>query len=578
MQIKVSDYIIKYLEARGIDTCFCIAGGAAAHLMESLRTSNIKVYHNYNEQACAMAAEGYARVSKKPALVMVTNGPGSTNTLTGVLGAWQDSIPMIVISGQVPRNQTIGFQRVPLRQVGVQECDIISMVSHCTNYAEQLSDPFALRDTLDYAWKRATEKRMGPVWLDVPIDLQAEMVNLDSFVFKEPTKPTKANIDSSLRDIIKNAKRPLIVAGNGIHLANAEREFHNLVNNLSIPVICTWNATDLFNYYNSLYIGNFGILGERAANFAVQQSDLLIILGTRLSIPCIGYNTKNFSPNSIKIMVDIDDSEMEKSTVSIDHKIRGDLKEVIPQLEFGKVDCNDWCDKLYNWKMKYSVYDEPHTRDKDHVNSFDLMQELGQCLDQNDILVTDMGTSFTCTMQSLRSNGSNRLFTSSALCSMGFGLPGSIGAQIGKRSHRTICIVGDGGIQMNIQELQTIAHHKLPIKIILLNNDGMLAISLMQDNLFNKNRFGADSDSGVSNPNFIALANAYGIPAYHLSDMTQVKEKLHRLLDIEGPILIEVNMVRNQLLIPRVQSKRDATGKIVSGSLETMFPFIKDEV
>jgi acetolactate synthase-1/2/3 large subunit len=254
------------------------------------------------------------------------------------------------------------------------------------------------------------------------------------------------------------------------------------------------------------------------------------------------------------------------------------LKEDIPQLEFGKVDCNDWCDKLYSWKMKYSVYNEPHTRDKDHVNSFDLMQELGQCLHQNDILVTDMGTSFTCTMQSLRSNGSNRLFTSSALCSMGFGLPGSIGAQIGKRSHRTICIVGDGGIQMNIQELQTIAHHNLPIKIILLNNDGMLAISLMQDNLFNKNRFGADSDSGVSNPNFIALANAYGIPAYHLSDMTQVKEKLHHLLDIDGPVLIEVNMVRNQLLIPRVQSKRDPSGKIVSGSLETMFPFIEDEV
>lgn len=576
MQIKVSDYIIKYLEARGIDTCFSIAGGAAAHLMESVRTSTIKVYHNYNEQACTMSAEGYARISRKPALVLVTNGPGSTNTLTGVMGAWQDSIPMFILSGQVPRNQTLAHQNVPLRQVGVQECDIIKMVSSCTNYAEQLADVESFRDALEYAWERATTNRMGPVWLDVPIDLQAEMIEFEGFVFRD-SKVKETKVDNVLLDLIRQAKKPLIVAGNGIHLANAESEFHNLVKSLSVPVICTWNATDLFDYDDPLYVGNFGLLGERAANFAVQEADFLLILGTRLSIPCIGYNTDKFSPHSIKIMVDIDENEMDKSTLSIDHKIHGDLKTVIPQFQIERVDCDEWRTRVSMLKRMYSVFDEPHTRDPNYINSFDFMRELSYCLKSHDTIVTDMGTSFTCTMQSLRSNGNNRLFTSSALCSMGYGLPGAIGAQIADMTQRIICIAGDGGIQMNIQELQTIAHNKLPIKIILLNNGGMLAISLMQDNLFNKQRFGADYESGVSNPDFIALSHAYGIPAFHLRDINEVKSTLSNLLNTEGPSLIEINMVRNQLLIPRVQTRKDETGKIVSGSLDSMYPFLKEK-
>ncbi len=575
--IKVSDYIVKYLEARGIDTCFCITGGAAAHLMESVRTSNIKVYYNYNEQACAMAGEGYARISKKPALVLVTNGPGSTNTLTGVMGAWQDGIPMIILSGQVPRRQTIGYQNVSLRQVGVQECDIIKMVSTCTNYSEQLSDVNSIRDKLDLAWEKATTNRMGPVWLDIPIDLQSEMIEVDDFTFEKHTVPPLKLNNQLFRSIFAKANKPLIVAGNGIHLANAEHEFHNLVKQLNIPVICTWNATDLFDYNDPLYIGNFGILGERVANLAVQNADLLLILGTRLSIPCIGYNTEKFSPHSVKIMIDVDENEMCKSTLNIDYKVHGDLKSVIPQLDLNKVNCDEWKNKLQKFKLRYNVYNEPHMREDNFVNSFDFMKELGNCLLPYDTVVTDMGTSFTCTMQSLRSNGLNRLFTSSALCSMGYGLPGSIGAHIANSTNRVICIAGDGGIQMNIQELQTIAHNKLPIKIILLNNGGLLAISLMQDNLFNKNRFGADPGSGVSNPDFIALAGAYGIPAHKLTNLDNVKEKLNDLLNIDGPILIEVNMVRNQLLIPRVQSKKDDSGKIISGSLESMYPFIKEE-
>ena len=578
MRIKVSDFIIGLLEQKGVDTAFCITGGAAAHLMESLRSSSIMTYHNYNEQACAMSADGYARIAKKPALVLVTNGPGSSNAITGVLGAWQDSIPMIVLSGQVPRHQTLAAEPKPLRQLGLQEADIISMVKHCTNYAHQLTMIQTIKHEVNKAWHLATTGRMGPIWLDIPIDIQGEMIEtddqIDFFAVEEPTTmPTLAMLEST----IAAARRPLIIAGNGIHLANAESEFLQLVAHLQIPVVTTWSAKDLFETDNELYVGNFGLLGERAANFAVQEADLLIILGSRLSIPCTGYNSKDFAPNARKIMVDIDANEIHKHTIKIDYPIVADVKTFIELLLDADVPvCIKWKDTVNLWKNRFPVNQENHVRAVGHVNSFDFVQQLSHKLRHDDVVVTDMGTSFTCTMQALKHTGRDRLFTSSALCSMGFGLPGAIGACAANPKNRVICVAGDGGFQMNLQELQTVAHNKLPIKIILLNNAGYLAISLMQDNLFGGKRFGADATSGVSNPNFIKLADAYGIPAHKLKTLDDVKNNLGYLLDQPGPMFIEVNMVRDQLLIPRVQSKKDSEGKIVSGSLDAMFPFLSD--
>lgn len=580
MKIKVSDYIIKLLEQKGVDTAFCITGGAAAHLIESLRTSNMQVFHNYNEQACAMSADGYARIAKKPALVMVTNGPGSSNAITGVLGAWQDSIPMIVISGQVPRHQTLSAEVRSLRQLGLQEAEIIGMVKHCANHAVQLSQTNNIKQEVDKAWDLATKGRMGPVWLDIPIDIQAEIIETDEQLEYSPSLPS-----SQLRDItdivtaIETSKKPLIVAGNGIHLGNAENDFLQLVKQLQIPVVATWNAKDLFSIDDELYVGNFGLLGERAANFAIQQADLLIVLGSRLSIPVTGYNTKDFSPNSKKIMVDLDENEIFKHTLTIDYPYIGDVKDFISDIKSVVKNTPNqlWNSTVKLWKERFPVFEENHVRADGFVNSFDFMQYLSNAMRSDDVVVTDMGTSFTCTMQSLQHTGKDRLFTSSALCSMGFGLPGSIGAYAANPNNRVICIAGDGGFQMNIQELQTVAQYKLPIKIIILNNDGYLAISLMQDNLFNGNHFGATSASGVGSPKFVELSKSYGIPAYKLKTITDVKNNLSFLLNEPGPCLIEVNMVRNQLLIPRVQSKRDNTGKIVSGSIDAMFPFLPDE-
>ena len=576
MKIKVSDYVIKFLEERGVDTSFCITGGAAAHLLDSLSKSSMSVIHNYNEQASAMAADGYTRISKKPALVLVTNGPGSSNTITGVIGAWQDSLPMIIISGQVPTHQTISSQEIPLRQLGLQEVDIISLVQNCTNYAVQVKNAKEIPEILNDAWYFANSNRKGPVWIDIPIDIQSDFLDsTDIKTIEYSEEYDEPNIEAVM-EYLELAKKPLVIAGNGIHLSNSEKPFLQFIDKFDLPVISTWNASDLFDNNDKNYIGNFGLLGQRAANFAVQSADLILILGSRLSIPCTGYNTKNFARNAKKIMVDIDYNEMSKSTLDIDVKILSDLNIFLKNIMLRSYNENisEWKSQLLAWKNKYSVFDENHTRKENYINSFDFVKKLSACIESKDIIVTDMGTSFTCTMQALVNTGKNRLFTSSGLCSMGFGLPGAIGAYLASKDSRIICIAGDGGFQMNIQELQTIAHYNLPIKIIILNNEGYLAVSLMQDNLFKGNRIGSDKKSGVSSPNFSAIANAYNIPSVRLETQQEIEVSLPTLLKASGPMLIELNMVRDQLLIPRVQSRIDDTGKIISGSLDTMFPFL----
>jgi len=381
---------------------------------------------------------------------------------------------------------------------------------------------------------------------------------------------------------LAKARRPVIVAGAGIHLADCEGEFLALARKLGIPVASTWNASDLFNYYDSLFVGNFGLLGERAANYAVQHADLLLILGSRMSIPNVGYATDLFSPGSAKVMVDIDPDEMEKNSIRIDISVVADLKDFVPALAARDVDRSSyarWGEVVRGWKGRFNVFEENHHRSQYAVNSYDFIQAMSTLLKPNDVVVTDMGTSFTCTMQSLRNTGGNRLFTSSACSSMGFGLPGAIGAAIADRGRRVICIAGDGGFQMNLQELQTVAHHRLPLKIFILNSNGYLAISNMQDNLFGGKRFGSTPESGVSAPQFTRIAEAYGIASVRFdSAVSFTSEAVGQVLASEGPVLCEVIIPSDQLMIPRVQSRRGTDGKIVSGSIDQMFPYLSDEV
>ena len=564
-----------------------VSGGAAAHLMNSVKKKGIKYICCQHEQACAMAAEGYARIANKPACVLVTNGPGSSNTITGVLGAFQESIPMIVISGQVPVNQTMRANLSQIRQLGVQECDIISMVKNITKYSIQLTSPNFVQEHLNIAYDLATTGRKGPVWLDVPLDIQNSQIEIKyKDINFEPQTP-KVFDYSKIINLIANSKRPLMITGNGIHLSKSEGLFNILKDRLQIPVISTWTSKDLMSFDDPLFVGTFGILGERAANFAVQNADLLLILGSRMSIPNVGYQSHLFSPNSIKIMVDIDQEEMDKPTIKIDYPINEDLHKFMSKLLVTltladtKSDVTplpnfySWIKKTQEWKKKYPVffffYEEDPNRKS--INSYHFMELLSKELTSNHIIVTDMGTSYTCTMQALKMDGKNRLFTSSACCSMGFGLPGAIGAYFADPTKEIILIAGDGGFQMNIQELQTVVHYKIPIKIFILNNKGYLAISLMQDNLFKSNYIGANKKSGVSSPDFVKVAKAYGIDAVQIANY----HMLGKLLENKRALLIEVPMEENQPLIPRVQSSKKEDGSIISNSLENMFPYLDEE-
>jgi acetolactate synthase-1/2/3 large subunit len=581
--IKVSDYIFDFLNSKGIDTIFSVSGGAAAHLLNSVKEKNLKYICNYHEQACAMAAEGYARVANKPACVLVTNGPGSTNTITGVVGAYQDSIPMIIISGQVPVNQSLGsLKDIKLRQLGVQECNIIDMVKDITKYAVQITDPKTISYHLAMAYNEATTNRMGPVWLDIPLDIQNSMIEVpEEFIIDKNFNITDYNINEII-DIIFASKRPLLVTGNGIHLSQTENLFIQLKDKLKIPVISTWTSKDIMAQSDPLFVGNFGLLGERAGNFAVQNADLLLILGSRLSIPNIGYQSHLFSPKSTKIMVDIDKNELKKPTINIDYPINEDLNNFFTNLlsvlnnkDIPKWD--EWVDKTQLWKTKYPVFQPEYKTNNDKINSFYFMEMLSDKLTDNNIIVTDMGTSYTCTMQSLQMNGKNRLFTSSACCSMGFGLPGAIGAYFGNQKKDIILITGDGGLQMNIQEFQTVIHNKIPLKIFVLNNNGYLAISLMQDNLFKSNYIGSNNESGISSPDFVKLAEVYGFKTYKFNNNNELENGIEMVLNENGPVLCEIMMTENQLLIPRVQSSKNNKGEIVSNSLENMFPFLNSE-
>lgn len=581
--IKVSNYVFNFLKSKDVDTIFTVAGGAAAHLLNSVVEGNWKYICNYHEQACAMAAEGYARIANKPAIVLVTNGPGSSNTLTGVLGAYQDSIPMIIISGQVPVNQSLGsLKDVKLRQLGVQECDIISMVSPITKYAIQITDPKDIRYHLEKAYHESINGRQGPVWLDIPLDVQS--ANIDPTSLSSFTPPPSVGFDVNYDEILSlilKSKKPLIVTGNGIHLSKSEKIFSKLTQQLKIPIVSTWTSKDLLSQDDALFVGNFGILGERAANFAIQNADLLLVLGSRLSIPNTGYQSQLFSPNSIKIVVDIDVNELDKPSLKIDYPIHSDLSIFLTLLS-NKLEkttiptWNKWVNITQEWKKKYPVFQPEYKLNTHKINSFYLMEVLSPRI-QDNIIVTDMGTSYTCTMQSLQMNGRARLFTSSACCSMGFGLPGAIGAYFANPTKEIIVIVGDGGLQMNLQELQTIVHYNIPIKIFVLNNNGYLAISLMQNNLFNKNYIGSNPQSGVSSPDFVKISNAYGLKNYKLNNNKQLEDNIDQILQLSEPVLVEVIMPEDQLLVPRVQSSKDENGNILSNSLENMYPYLSAE-
>ncbi|GBD95696.1 acetolactate synthase large subunit [bacterium BMS3Abin06] len=585
--MRTADYVFNRIAELGVKEVFAVSGGGAMHLVDAAgKNEDINYVAVYHEQAAAMAAEGYARITGKPGVTLVTSGPGGTNTITGLCGAWIDSIPTIFISGQVTTNTLL--EGTGLRQFGIQESDIVSLVKPVTKYAVTVKDPEMIRYHIEEAIYHATSGRPGPVWLDIPLDIQSRLINPDELRQFNPHSKSIRVVSDDLKgkvskciDLIKKAERPVVISGYGIRLSHGEEEFIRLVEMIGAPVISSWTSSDLIPSDHDLYIGRSGIMGDRAGNFTVQNADLLLVIGSRMSIPQVGYNFKVFAREAKKIVVDIDRAELEKESLRTDLPIQSDAKEFIEELirqleESGaEAGSRSWLDQCRKWKEKYPVVLPEYEGNEDAVNSFYFVDLLSKKLDKDAVIVTDMGTSFTCTMQTFKIKAEQRLFTSSGHASMGFGLPGAIGACFA-HGKKTICISGDGGLQMNIQEFQTLVQYKLPVILFVLNNQGYLTIKLMQQNHFGR-YVGSDPSSGVGTPDIVKIAQAYGIKADRIADHKELNQKIDSILAEDGPFVCEVMMPPEQQLIPRVSSLKKPDGTIISKPLEDLYPFLDRE-
>ncbi len=586
--IKVTDYIAKRLKEYGVKHIFMVTGGGAMHLNDSLGSA-FQYICNHHEQACAIAAEGYARTANKMAVVNVTTGPGGLNTLNGVLGQWTDSVPVLYLSGQVKFETTISScpEVKGLRQLGDQEVDIISVVKPITKYAHMITDATKVRYHLEKAIFEATSGRPGPVWLDVPMNIQGALVDEAGLVgFEQPAKQANLVLDEQIATIVeklKNAKRPVILAGHGIRISGGLEQFMALLQQVNIPVVTTFNGMDQLQEDQRNYIGRFGTLGNRAGNFCVQNADVLITLGTRNNIRQVSYNWEFFAREAYKIVVDIDPAELQKPTVKPDLPVCADAKDFIVGLSKGiGAELNgmhqDWMDWCKVRKEKYpSVLPEYRKQQEGGVHPYYFMEVLGECVPAGGICVAGDGTACVAPFQSMPISRKFRVFWNSGCASMGYDLPASIGACVANDFKDVICIAGDGSLQMNIQELQTVIHHKMPIKILYLNNDGYISIKQTQDGFFGGNRVGSDPKSGVSFPDIIKLGAAYGFKTCRITSHANLKEQIEQLLKEEGPVICEVMLVEQYKFFPKVASKRLDDGRMISAPLEDLAPFLDRE-
>ncbi len=582
--IKLSDYVISFLEKKGIKNVFLVSGGNLMHLLESIRVNkNMNYICNHHEQASAMAAEGYSKMTGKTGFAMVTSGPGGTNAVTGVAGAWIDSNPMIVVSGQSYLSQTIGNSG--LRQLGVQEINIVDIIRPITKYAVMLKDPKKIKYHLQKALHIANSERPGPVWIDIPINLQMAMIEekeLENFIPKE-IKKEDLFLKEKVKEVIgliKNSKRPIIILGNGVRLSHAEKEFFELADSLSIPIVTTRNANDLIWNDHELYAGRIGSFGQRSSNLAVQNSDLILSIGSRIALAVTGWAYNDFARESKKVVVDIDSSELKKPIIKPDIAIKSDAKEFISEmllqtenLELENLDL--WKKKIKEWKEKYPVC-LPRYKNEKEVNTYYFAEILSGELKEEDVVVTDMGMSFQCVMQGLKLKKGQRLFTSAGLAAMGFGLPGAIGACIGNGKKRIICVTGDGGLMMNIQELQTVIHNNLPIKLFVFNNKGYTSIRETQKAYFN-GYLGSEKESGVSIPDIVKVAEAFGIKAKRIENQEKLREGIKEVLDYNGPYVCDLNISESQQVNPKQGFFKRPDGKPVPRPIEDMIPYVDRE-
>ena len=588
-KVKVAEYISKKVVELGVKHVFMVTGGGAMHLNHSFGTNNdLECTFNHHEQACAMAAESYYRVNNKLAVVNVTSGPGGTNAITGVYGAFVDSIGLVVLSGQVKYETTVRSTGMPLRQYGDQELDIVPIVEPITKYAAMVTDVNSVGYHLEKAFYLATSGRPGPCWLDIPLDIQAANIDPDDQLIFDPSEIAEIwkttdikNNCKNILELIQNSERPVIFAGSGIRLSGAHLDFISLVNKLGIPVTSAFNAHDVICDSHPLYIGRPGTVGDRAGNFAVQNSDLLLILGSRLNIRQVSYSWDTFAKNAQKIWVDIDEVEMNKPTVSASIKICADLGDLLPILSgLAQSKTNSKHQKWLNWCMvrrqKYPVVLKEYFARK-KLNPYAFLDRFFKRLKENTITVTANGSACVISFQVGEIKSNQRLWSNSGCASMGYDLPAAIGACLASNRGSTVCIAGDGSIMMNIQELQTISSLELPIKIIVLNNNGYLSINHSQRNHFKNEEIGSGPKSGLLLPDFKDLSRGFGLQYCQISSLKNLDNKIDTFMNLKGPVVCEVIVDENQEFAPKLSAKVLDNGQMVSPPLEDLSPFLSSE-
>ena len=585
MKKRVADIIIETLLENGITDCFSVVGGGSMHLNNAmLVNSNLNKYFQHHEQACAMSAEAYARLTGKTAAVCVTSGPGATNTLTGVMGAWQDSLPMIVISGQVRHAISVEQSGLALRYRGIQEFEIIPTIKNMTKYAKKIIDPLTIKVEISKALKTALDGRRGPVWLDIPMDVQSELVDVENLY--QPlleVESSNKNTDEEMKELIKiirDSKRPCILAGSGIVSGNARDLFELFVNKMQIPVIGGAWVADVFYTEHPFYFGASGNIGPRTGNLILQNSDLIISLGNSLGFRQTGFNQEGFARNAKIVMIDADENEHKKPGLRVNKSIICDIKDFF--VSFQKYDykpkpMTDWIDYCNELKCRFSSFEAiENINMDDRVCSYYFWYIFQKYEPKDSILALGNNTANTAKLQIGKKYKEQRVLTNYTCGSMGYDLPAAIGATIASKKP-VYCITGDGSIMMNLQEMQTIAYHDLPINIIIFSNDGYGAIRQTSKSFFNGQYIGCTFDSGISFPSFEKIADIFGFQYFKCKTNQEVKDNLEKIMSSENRYLLEIEQNFDDPIIPKVMSKMDEQGKMQSPALEDMYPFLQEE-
>jgi acetolactate synthase-1/2/3 large subunit len=585
--VKLSDYVVQFMVDRGIHDIFLASGGGIMHLLDSIgRNPGMNYYCNYHEQACAVAAEGYARMTGRIAACAGTTGPGAVNLLSGILACWVDSVPLFVLSGQVRTDLIADYSKI--RQVGPQEGNVVAMAKPVTKYAVSVHDAKTIRYELERAFYEATTGRPGPVWIELPLDVQGAQIDETQLRGFSPAEPrndgAQQRLSAQVATVIENlrqAKRPIIVPGNGIHYSGSRELLREFVARTNTPVILPLTAKDLFEESYPLQLGVFGGTGQRRANFAIQNSDCLIALAAGLNVQKIGFNVAGFAPKAKKIVVDIDEGQLThqvlKPDVAIQASVRSFLEEALKQIEGKGIQPKErWLNACNQWKSRYPVMVPEYFADQQHVNTYAFMDALSDHLAAGDALVTGNGTDVVSYYQAFRISKGQRTINT-GWGSMGWDLPNAIGICIANKKGRTVCVTGDGSIQWNIQELLTVGHYNLPLKIFVFNNRGYSCIRATQNNFFEGRFVGSDPASGVSNPDFKLLAAAYGIRHARINTPSELATGLRQVLSTEGPVLCEVNVAVGQGISPKASAFRREDGTMESRPLEDMAPFLPRE-